>query len=205
MKGGPAYNVYRDGSGSVPDDYTPSGPANLDGLDSPQSYISPLNGGGNVPTISHWFICYTGGDTPPPPDPEPGNLVVKKAITGAETVQGAVAATFVVTVDCDDLTHEVINVPADGTEVKVEGIAAGSFCTVLETTPTLPAGFTGTVLVTYDPPTAEDNGTNDGVEIPEGADSDPVTITNNYAGVQVSTGGASQPAQAVAVQPAFTG
>ena len=42
MKGGPAYNVYRDGSGSVPDDYTPG--VNLTGS-SPQNYISPLNGG----------------------------------------------------------------------------------------------------------------------------------------------------------------
>jgi hypothetical protein len=199
MKGGPAYNVYRDGSGSVPDDYTPSGPANADGLDSPQNYISPLNGGGNIPTISHWFICYTGGETPPPPNPEPGNLVVKKAVTGADTVPGAVAATFQVHVTCDDGTDELINLPADGTEVKVTGITAGSFCTVLETTPTLPAGFTGTIVVTYSPTIAENNGVNDGVQIPEGEDSDPVTITNSYAGVQVEA------ANVVAVQPTFTG
>ena len=56
VKGGPAYNVYSNAAVLPPT------------LASPQNYISPLNGGGNVPTISHWFICYTGGNTPPPPD-----------------------------------------------------------------------------------------------------------------------------------------
>jgi len=202
MKGGPAYNVYSDGSGSVPANHTPLGVVvgvNDDGLASPQNYISPLNGGGNIPTISHWFICYTGGETPPPPNPEPGNLVVKKAVTGAETVPGAVAATFQVHVSCDDGTEEDIVLPANGTEVKVLDIEAGSFCTVLETTPTLPAGFTGAIVVTYNPTTAQTGGTNDGVQIPEGEDSDPVTITNSYAGVQVEA------ANAVVVTPSFTG
>jgi hypothetical protein len=33
-------------------------------LQPDQHYISPLNNGGNVPTISHWFVCYR---TAPPP------------------------------------------------------------------------------------------------------------------------------------------
>ena len=49
------------------------------------------------------------------------------------------------------------------------------------------------------PTVAENNGTNDGVEIPEGEDSDPVTITNDYSGVQVEA------AAAVVTQPSFTG
>jgi hypothetical protein len=54
-------------------------------------------------------------------------------------------------------------------------------------------------VVTYDPTEAQTGGTNDGVEIPEGADSDPITITNNYAGVSVEA------ASAVVVTPSFTG
>jgi hypothetical protein len=49
VKGGDGYNVY-------------SNPAYLPPtLNPPQHYISPFNGGGNVPTISHWFVCYEPG------------------------------------------------------------------------------------------------------------------------------------------------
>ncbi len=41
VKGGPNYNVY---PGTVRDNLR-----------------SPLNGGGNIPAISHWFICYHAG------------------------------------------------------------------------------------------------------------------------------------------------
>jgi prepilin-type N-terminal cleavage/methylation domain-containing protein len=41
VKGGPDYNTYNI--------YTQVG----------QNLVSPLNSGGNVPTISHWFVCYT--------------------------------------------------------------------------------------------------------------------------------------------------
>jgi uncharacterized repeat protein (TIGR01451 family) len=46
VKGGNGYNLYTNGT------YLP--PA----LGPDQHYISPLNNGGNVPTISHWFVCY---------------------------------------------------------------------------------------------------------------------------------------------------
>jgi hypothetical protein len=52
VKGGPAYNLYSDPSVLPPT------------LRPDQHYISPFNGGGNVPTISHWFVCYRLG--PPP-------------------------------------------------------------------------------------------------------------------------------------------
>ena len=42
VKGGPAYNVY---PGTVT--------SNL---------RSPVNGGGSIPAISHWFLCYHAGD-----------------------------------------------------------------------------------------------------------------------------------------------
>src|SRR5262245_15861338 len=46
VKGGNGHNVYRD-------------PAVLPPLlQPPQVYISPINAGGNLPVISHWFLCY---------------------------------------------------------------------------------------------------------------------------------------------------
>ena len=53
VKGGNGHNVYLNPSFLPPT------------LGSPQHYISPFNGGGNVPTISHWFVCYHL-TTPPP-------------------------------------------------------------------------------------------------------------------------------------------
>lgn len=53
VKGGDGYNVYSNAN------YLP--PA----LGPDQHYISPLNNGGNVPTISHWFVCYHGEADPP--------------------------------------------------------------------------------------------------------------------------------------------
>lgn len=50
VKGGPAYDVY---------DYTGKNITSDGGLNS------PLNGGGNVPTISHYVVCY--GPAPVPP------------------------------------------------------------------------------------------------------------------------------------------
>jgi hypothetical protein len=54
VKGGNGYNVYSD---IVPD------------------MISPLNNGMNIPTISHWFVCY-GPPGPPeqPPEQPPGEV-----------------------------------------------------------------------------------------------------------------------------------
>ena len=46
VKGGQAHNVYSDPAFVPPT------------LVAPQHYISPFNGGGSVPTISHWFVCY---------------------------------------------------------------------------------------------------------------------------------------------------
>ena len=64
----------------------------------------------------------------------------------------------------------------------------------------LPAGFTGTITVTYNPTDAETARHHDGVQIPEDGDSDVVTVTNDYAGVQVEAAAA-----VVIGQPAFTG
>jgi uncharacterized repeat protein (TIGR01451 family) len=52
VKGGDGYNVY-----SNPTYLPPT-------LQPDQHYISPLNNGGNVPTISHWFVCYHANPVP---------------------------------------------------------------------------------------------------------------------------------------------
>ena len=199
MKGGPAYNVYTADSGDGLANYTPLGveAENTDGLPSPQNYISPLNNGGNIPAISHWFICYTGGETPPPPNPEPGTLRVQKIVVNPNGL--TLQAQYFVNVVCDDgTTADNLALPADGTFVTVsDDIEANSFCTVTEVTPGVPVNTTGTVVVTYNPPTAPAEGTNDGVQVPEDGTVD-VTVTNNYSDVLPQV-------QAVSVTPAFTG
>ena len=69
VKGGNGYNVY-----SNPSFLPPT-------LGPPQHYISPFNGGGNVPTISHWFVCYHL--TTPPPT---GSIAVRKTVIAPDGV-----------------------------------------------------------------------------------------------------------------------
>lgn|ERR1700688_1243207 len=55
VKGGNGYNLYSNAT------YLPPT------LRPDQHYISPFNNGGNIPTISHWFVCYhiaPGATTP---------------------------------------------------------------------------------------------------------------------------------------------
>jgi hypothetical protein len=33
--------------------------------------IAPKKHGGNIPSISYWFVCYDFGGPPPPPPPPP--------------------------------------------------------------------------------------------------------------------------------------
>ena len=69
VKGGDGYNIY-------------SNPAVLPpALAPPQRYISPLVGSGNVPRISHWFICYH--ETTPLPK---GSLQVVKQVQAPDGV-----------------------------------------------------------------------------------------------------------------------
>jgi len=208
MKGGPAYNVYTATSGDGLANYTPLGveSANDDGLASPQHYISPLNGGGNVPTISHWFVCFTGGETPPPPDEEPGNLRLHKVVENPGNIQG-LPTEYTVHVTCDDGSEDDVVLPANGDEVLFPVTKLNTFCVVLEDTLSgLPSGVT--VTVTYDPANAEDNGSNDGVEVPgDGTDSDLVTVKNTFAQEPPTPAGETitPAAEAVQASPAFTG
>ncbi|WP_216209426.1 hypothetical protein [Amycolatopsis aidingensis] len=48
IKGGPRYNLYRPGANGLPE--TPPW----------EDLRAPLNNGGNIPQISHWYACGTG-------------------------------------------------------------------------------------------------------------------------------------------------
>ena len=198
VKGGPAYNVYSANSGTPPGNHVP--PTE----DLPTEYISPLNGGGNVPTVSHWFICYSG-EVPPPSE---GSLAVTKVVIpvpAGQTPVEAIPGSFTIHVSCDDETEADLVLPVIEEGVPnftgvVDGIDDGAICTVEETT-TLPVGG----VVTYTPITV----TTDGVEV-IGGEQTAVTVTNDFSGVDVVPANVVQPpapapAAAVAAAPAFTG
>jgi hypothetical protein len=196
VKGGPAYNVY------LPD---PPGSGTLSGSHVfptyPGPYIAPLNPGGNVPTFSHWFVCYHGGDVPTPPQPPgPGNLDVSKVVVnpGGATLP----ANYTVQITCDDGTNVTRTLPANGgsaIEGPVTGIEANSLCNVSETAVT-------NATPTYAPTAAGPGGA--GIEITSGQ-TVTVTVTNTFTAVSpedVSTPtDTPAPAAAVTVQPGFTG
>ena len=83
VKGGAGYNKYVFGTN-----------AGYLGV----NMISPLNGGGKVPALSHAFVCYTA-------DPTTGSLTVTKTVVGPVPDN----ATFTVTVSCP-----AIGTPLDG-------------------------------------------------------------------------------------------
>jgi hypothetical protein len=142
VKGGPAHNVYS--SAAV----LPST------LPAPQHYIAPLNGGGNVPDIGHWFLCYHLA-TPPPA----GSLTVENTDVDPPDLPAAPLPTGeTAVVDCNDADPAHQNVPVTFNEGGGESgaptltnIPAGTICTVTElNTTSLPPGST----VSYEPPVA---------------------------------------------------
>jgi hypothetical protein len=165
VKGGNGYNVY-------------SNPAVLPpALQPPQHYISPLTGGGNVPAISHWFICYHL--TAPPPA---GSISVQKTVVGAElSVQPP--SSFTATVTCDGQDPVTVTLPGGGgvgnPSPALTGLAPNTNCTVVEDTSSLPAG----TVVTYSPAGADDPG----VTVPADG-SVTVTITNDFSRIPPATG-----------------
>jgi hypothetical protein len=153
VKGGPAYNVYTN-----PAVLPPTLPAG-------QHYISPLNPGGNVPALSHWFICYHH-TTPPPP----GSLTIDVTVDDPNGIPAApLPAAYTVVVNCNDgvPAHQNVTLtygPGGGeaTGSVITGIPPNTVCTVVEQgTASLPPGTTVT-------------------ETP-GADTTGVTITANAA------------------------
>jgi hypothetical protein len=205
VKGGPAYNIYSTDSGTPPANHVP--PAE----DLPTDYIAPLNGGGNIPTVSHWFICYSG-EVPPPAT---GTLAVTKVVVPPGpglTPLGTIPDSFHFVVACDDDTNESFDLPVIEEGVPnfthvVTGIEDGALCTVQETTP-MPQGSS----TTFVPPKAQFGVVGAGVEVVGGEQTD-VTVTNTFPGAQLAPETVTEPpvveaAQAAApvtVAPALTG
>jgi hypothetical protein len=170
VKGGPASNVYANPSVLPPT------------LGADQHYISPLNGGGNVPTIGHWFVCYHV-TTPPPV----GSLALAKIVEApAGEPASPLPTSYSALVNCNDgipaHTGAVLTVPAGGGDEPpvLTGITNGAVCTVTEqNTGSFPAGTT----VSYTPATANSTG----VTI-SGNTETKVSITNNYSAVAVLHG-----------------
>ncbi len=169
VKGGPAYNVYE-----IPMFLPPA-------LGPPQHYISPFNGGRNVPDLSHWFICYHLGAPPPA-----GSLTVEKVVSVDEELATTLPTAYSALVSCSDgdPAHQdvTVNLPGGGGVgvPELTGIPVGTVCTVVEQdTGSFPPG----TVVTYDPAGVENTGvtiaSTSGVE---------VTITNEFSNVPPPTG-----------------
>ncbi|MBB3663869.1 hypothetical protein FB384_002773 [Prauserella sediminis] len=77
VKGGPAYNLYEPGERGLPQD-----PAW-------EKLRSPLNNGGKIAAISHWFLCGTGvpteTTTPPGSTPPPDTTTPPESTTPSES------------------------------------------------------------------------------------------------------------------------
>jgi hypothetical protein len=169
VKGGQAHNIY-----SNPTFLPPT-------LVAPQHYISPFNGGGNVPTISHWFVCYHL-TTPP----QTGTLTVEKAVIAPDGIPvSPLPTSFSAVVNCDDgiPAHQNVTVTFNlgggraATTPQLTGLADGTSCTVVEqNSGSFPTG----AVVTYVPTGADDPGVTiaGGVGVVIG-------IVNDFSGIGV--------------------
>jgi hypothetical protein len=208
VKGGPAYNVYSQSSGTPALNHVP--PTE----DTPTMYVSPFNGGGNIPAVSHWFICYHPGEEPP----ETGSLAVTKDVmpfVGPGIPVAAPPATFTINVSCDDDTDVDLVLPTFEDEVAnytgvVTGIADGAECTVTELdTNLLPLG--STVKVGSGDPVTILLGAPSFISGPavgvDGGAQTAVLVSNVFTGIeiQVSPADVTKAADPVVVSPAFTG
>jgi hypothetical protein len=151
VKGGNNFNAYTVVGNAIPPDMK-----------------SPLNNGGQLPTISHYTICY---------DPRrDGQISVEKKINAVGGTAKPDDA-FVIGVDCNVDTYDqeiVLTVAAPGPE-KSTAIPVGTDCVVAEKS--LPAAST---RVSYDP-----NGgtatTPPTVTVEEVGQTIAVVVTNGYA------------------------
>ena len=167
VKGGDGYNIY-----SKPAVLPPA-------LAPPQRYISPLVGSGNVPRISHWFICYH--ETAPILE---GTLRVVKQVQAPDGVPVTpLPASFTALVNCNDNNPAHQNVTISfglgggrSSTPDLVGIPIGTVCTVVEQTGNAP-------VVIYTPPGAD----SPGVTISMGAGV-VVTIINDFSNVEVQRG-----------------
>ena len=167
VKGADGSNVYNNAAVLPP------------ALPPPQHYISPRTGGGTIPNIGHWFICYHLEEVPPV-----GSLAVTKVNVLPEGLPNLpLPETFTVTVTCAGFEPVTVTFGSGGGEgdpsPAIENVPAGTLCTVVEDT----TGFPTEAVVSYDPPGADTEG------VPIGADEPTfVTVTNDFSGVPVQTG-----------------
>jgi hypothetical protein len=199
VKGGPAYNVYSNSAVLPP------------ALGPDQHYISPLNPGGNVPTISHWFVCYSVQQ------PGSGSLQLSKVVGAPDgTPLTPLPTSYTATVTCTPPAQ--VNAAAPlvstvtfgagggiGTAVPpLDNLQIGTVCVVVENGT---GAFDPATVVTYTPAGAN----TDGVMIPDSEVGVTVQITNDFSGVPVEVSPAdvvAPPAAApaaVAAAPVFTG
>jgi hypothetical protein len=171
VKGGPAFNVYSNPSVLPP------------ALGPDQHYISPLNGGGNVPTISHWGVCYHL-TTPPPV----GSLTVTKVVIRPPFGQSAtpLPTSLSALVNCTDgipaHMNATVTMPLGGGvgTPTLTGITDGAVCTVVEqNTATFPAE----TIVSYTPAGANTTG----ITV-TGGTAAAVSITNDVSGIALLKG-----------------
>jgi hypothetical protein len=167
VKGGNGYNVYSDAPVLPP------------ALPPPQHYIAPVNAGGNVPNLSHWFVCY--GTTVTPPS---NSLTVQKTvIPPVGPLATPLPTAFTVAVDCGNGLTATVNFGSGGGRPPgptLTNIPSNSVCKVSEqTTPPLPAGTT----VSYTPPEANTNGVTVGAGV-----GIVVTVTNDFSTLKPESG-----------------
>ncbi|MDO3703289.1 DUF5979 domain-containing protein [Micromonospora sp. C28SCA-DRY-2] len=157
VKGSNGYNVYRDPAVLPPT------------LPPPQRYISPRTEGGNIPDISHWFVCYHTGPLPS------GSLLVRKLVIPplGRSAQ-PLPDSYTVRVNCPQTGIADVTFESGGGSVVIPDLVAGDRCTVVELEQPLPAG----TVVTGSPST---------VEIAPGTTVSG-TITNDFSRVAVQTG-----------------
>jgi hypothetical protein len=163
VKGSDGYNVY-----SNPADLPPQ-------LGPPQHYISPINNGGNVPDISHWFVCYHLA-TPP----EAGSISLAKTVVAPNGVPVEdLPTSFRADVTCNSRSATVSFSAGGGSGTPspaLENLTAGTSCRVTEQdTASFPAGS----VVSYSPSQTVTIGGSEGVT---------VTIINDFSGVAVRPG-----------------
>jgi hypothetical protein len=129
---------------------------------------------------------YDNGCVPPGPPPvqQYGSLALQKVVLGlplaGEPVDGAIPSSFTAHVSCDDGTEQDVTFPGDGgagTPAQIDGIEAGSTCTVVEQGTD---GFPTGTVVGYDPSTASTAG----VSVEE-CETTQVTITNDFRNVEL--------------------
>ncbi|WP_106815558.1 DUF5979 domain-containing protein [Microbacterium timonense] len=186
VKGGNGFNLYTD-----PAVLPPS-------LAPPQGYFSPLVGAGNIPQISHWFVCYHLD-----PLPTGSLLIEKEVIPPAGLPAQSLPLSFSVLVTCDAPGFEPVvitfgrsgGVALNAGSVLIDALPTGTTCTVEEEgTASLPPG----TVVSFSPDSTVQIGDAAGAE---------VTVTNDFTGISVLQGSltitkAVQPAVSPADLPA---